>query len=44
MANARHTASILKDADLRTFPEHGPLSVMAELVGALGDLLAKIER
>jgi pimeloyl-ACP methyl ester carboxylesterase len=42
IAHARHTTALLKNAELRTYPEHGHLSVGAESVGALVDLVAKV--
>ncbi len=44
IAQGHHTAAILRDAELRTFAEHGHLSVGAESVSALVDLRAKIDR
>jgi pimeloyl-ACP methyl ester carboxylesterase len=44
IAHAHHTNSILQDAELRTFAEHGHLSVGAESVAALADLLARVKR
>ncbi|MEO2174716.1 MAG: alpha/beta hydrolase [bacterium] len=41
IAHARHTASILTDAELRTFPEHGHMSIGAESVAALVDLKSR---
>ena len=43
IAHARHTVSILKNAELRTFPEHGHLSVGAEAVNSLIDLRSKTD-
>ncbi|MCH9846676.1 alpha/beta hydrolase [Pseudomonadales bacterium] len=42
VAQAHHTAAILRDAELRTFAEHGHLSVGAESVSSLIDLRARI--
>ncbi len=42
IAHARHTAEILKNAELRTFAEHGHLSVGAESVVCLEHLMAKV--
>ncbi|MDC3344114.1 alpha/beta hydrolase [Pseudomonadales bacterium] len=42
VAQAHHTAAILRDAELRTFAEHGHLSVGAESVSSLVDLRARI--
>lgn len=42
VAQAHHTAAILCDAELRTFAEHGHLSVGAESVSALVALRAKV--
>jgi len=42
VAQAHHTAAILRDAELRTFAEHGHLSVGAESVSTLIDLRARI--
>jgi pimeloyl-ACP methyl ester carboxylesterase len=41
IAHARHTASIVQGAELRTYPEHGHLSIGAEAVAALVDLKAR---
>ncbi len=41
IAHARHTRDLLKDAELRTYPEHGHLSVGAESLNALMDLRKK---
>ena len=42
VAKAHHTAAILRDAELRTFAEHGHLSVGTESVSSLVDLRARI--
>jgi pimeloyl-ACP methyl ester carboxylesterase len=39
VAHAHHTAEIVAGAELRTFTEHGHLSVVAEVVSALQDLI-----
>lgn len=44
IAHARHTTAILQDAELRTFAEHGHLSIGAEAVAALVALQAKVDR
>ena len=36
IAHARHTTAILQDAELRTFAEHGHLSIGAEAGGGIG--------
>ncbi len=41
IAHARHTASIVKNAALRTYPEHGHLSIAGESVPALTALRAR---
>ena len=41
VAQARHTASLLANSELRTFPEHGHLSVGAEALPALVDVRAQ---
>ena len=38
VAQARHTASLLSNSTLRTYPEHGHLSVGMEALGALTDV------
>jgi len=38
VAHAHHTTSILQDAELRTYPAHGHLSVISESVATLVDL------
>ena len=38
LAQARHTASLLRDTELRTYPQHGHLSVGAEALAALADV------
>lgn len=43
VAQSHHTAEIIKNAELRTFPDHGHLSVMTEIVPALIDLVRRIE-
>ena len=42
IAQAHHTAAILRDAELRTFAEHGHLGVGVDAVSILGDLRARI--
>jgi pimeloyl-ACP methyl ester carboxylesterase len=43
IAHARHTASLVQGAQLRTYAEHGHLSVGAEAVAGLVDLKARAE-
>lgn len=38
IAQARHTASLLANSELRTYPQHGHISVGAESLGALVDV------
>ena len=42
IAQAHHTAAILRDAELRTFAEHGHLGVGVDAVSILGELRARI--
>ena len=42
VAHAHHTTSLLKDAELRTFANHGHLSIKEESVRALVDLWNKL--
>ena len=35
MAEGQHTAEIVRNAELRTFPQHGHLSVITEVVATL---------
>jgi pimeloyl-ACP methyl ester carboxylesterase len=37
-SQARHTAAIVKDSELRVVPGHGHLTILREVVGALADL------
>jgi len=41
VAHAHHTADIVADAKLMTFPDHGHLSINAEIVAALEALIAQ---
>lgn len=43
IAHAHHTVSLLSDAQLKTFPEHGHLSLAVELVDSLSALVDRIE-
>ncbi|MFT7141279.1 MAG: pimeloyl-ACP methyl ester carboxylesterase [Candidatus Azotimanducaceae bacterium] len=43
ISHAYHTASLLENALIKTFPEHGHLSLGTEIVGALVELLARVE-
>lgn len=40
VANAHHTAAIVTGATLRTFDEHGHLSIVPEVVGAIRQMLS----
>ena len=41
IAHANHTASIVGNADLKTYPQHGHLSIGSELISALKELRDK---
>ncbi len=41
IAHANHTASIVRNADLKTYPQHGHLSIGSELISALKELRDK---
>ena len=41
IAHANHTASIVRNADLKIYPQHGHLSIGSELISALKELRDK---
>ena len=44
IAHAHHTSSILQNAELKTYPEHGHMSVIKESINALNQLRSAAER
>jgi len=43
ITHAQHTASLIKNVQLKTFPEHGHLSISAESVRSLVELMSRVE-
>ena len=41
IAHAHHTANIVRNSELKTFPQHGHLSIGSELISALKELRDK---